>query len=304
MGRRKIFKSSAATFRTGAIALAFLVALYQSALFVHRAAALRIEAHRDKPDTVFVVDEDLARRVLSLSDSLMPESVVPEGKPATAVVTVRSESAHSEAVKRQLSRSRKVESFRFNPNTASLEELCRLGFSDKQAGAIIAYRQKGGRFRRPSDFAKSYVVADSVFRRLEPFIVIPKLDINKADSAAFDSLPGIGGKLSSRMVSYRTLLGGYSCVEQLLEVYGVDEERFSGFSDLVFCSAPDSAFALWSGSADKLRAHPYINSWQTARSIVLFRETTPSDQWTVAALENAGILDSLSARRLSRCRVR
>ena len=50
-----------ATFKVGAIALAFLVIGYQAALFIHSAAVTRLVSHRDAPDTVFVVDEALAR---------------------------------------------------------------------------------------------------------------------------------------------------------------------------------------------------------------------------------------------------
>ena len=53
-----------ASFKVGAVALAFLVIGYQSALFIRSAAVARLASHRDAPDTVFVIDEDLARRVL------------------------------------------------------------------------------------------------------------------------------------------------------------------------------------------------------------------------------------------------
>ena len=44
-----------ASFKTGAIALAFLVLGFELALFVHRAAVERVVANRDRPDTVYVV---------------------------------------------------------------------------------------------------------------------------------------------------------------------------------------------------------------------------------------------------------
>ena len=59
-------RAPSSVFKVGAIALAFLIIGYQSALFVHRAASLRIASLRDHPDTVFVVDEALAARVLGL----------------------------------------------------------------------------------------------------------------------------------------------------------------------------------------------------------------------------------------------
>ena len=51
---RKETDKSSPYFRAGAIALVFIVIGYQTALFVNRAAILRIEALRDRPDTVYI----------------------------------------------------------------------------------------------------------------------------------------------------------------------------------------------------------------------------------------------------------
>jgi DNA uptake protein ComE-like DNA-binding protein len=195
-----------------------------------------------------------------------------------------------------------VESFRFDPNTVSVDELCRLGFSPKQAQSIVSYREKGGRFRRKSDFAKSFVVSDSVFRRLENFIDIPLVDLNLADSAAFDTLPGIGGWFASRMVEYRKALGGYSYKEQLMDIRNFDQEKFDALSDLITLSEEHmTPYALWTLPVDSLCRHPYIRNYETAKSIVLYRETTPRSQWTVKGLSDAGIISEECASKLSRC---
>ena len=53
-------KRPSASFVTGAIALAFLITGYQTALFMHRAAALKVVSDMTSPDTVFVyADEDV-----------------------------------------------------------------------------------------------------------------------------------------------------------------------------------------------------------------------------------------------------
>ena len=275
-------ETSSASFKVGAIALAFLIIGYQAALVVGRASRLRFEVNRDRPDTVYIFSDPTAVR-----------------EPASSE-TLRRNAPHSEFVQAYRRQTRRVESFRFNPNTVSVEDLIRLGFSEKQAQAIDNYRQKGGRFRRKSDFAKSFVVADSVYRRLEPYINIPRLDLNAADSTALDGLPGIGPYYAARIVSYRAELGGYSYPEQLMDIYRFDQEKYDGLKDLVFCSPP-APFGLWTLPADSLRRHPYIRSWQAARSIVLFRDNTPREGWTVAAIAAAGILPEEDARRLSRC---
>ena len=276
---------SSAAFKVGAIALAFLIIGYQAALFVTRAGRLMLEANRDKPDTVYVFAGGT------------PESANSSAPPRE---TLRHNAPHSPYVESYRRATRRVESFRFNPNTVSVEDLMRLGFSEKQAQAIDNYRAKGGRFRRKADFAKSFVVADSVYRRLEPYIVIPRLDLNRADSAALDALPGIGPYYAARIISYRDELGGYSYPEQLMDIYRFDREKYDALSDLVFCSTP-APYALWSLPADSLRLHPYIRSWQTARAIVLFRDHTPREDWSVDALAAAGILPPDDASRLARC---
>ena len=289
---------SGTVFKAGGIALAFLIIGYQSALFVHRAAQLRIAAIRDHPDTVYVVDPGVASRLLASYPELPDQA---GASPAGAPPTVRRNAQHSAPVRQERARSRRVESFRFNPNTVSLEDLMRLGFSEKQARAIDNYRQKGGRFRRPSDFAKSYVVSDSVFKRLEKYIDIPRTDINRADSAAFDALPGIGPYFAAKMVEYRARLGGYSYPEQLMDIYHFDREKYDGLSDLICCSRPREPFRIWSLPEDSLRLHPYIRTRQAAHSIVLLREHTPREQWTLETIAGAGILPEEDASRLLRC---
>ncbi len=213
--------------------------------------------------------------------------------------TVRRSAEHSAAVRKVRGQRRKVESFAFNPNTVSVEDLQRLGFSQRQAESIEHYRQKGGRFYRAEDFGRSYVVSDSVFARLKSFIRIPKLDINSADSAAFDALPGIGPYYAAQMVKYRERLGGYNCTEQLMELYRFDEERFMKIADLIVCLSPHR-FDLWNADEASLAAHPAIRRRDTAHSIILYRESTAPAERSIDGLRRSGILDSLQTVMLVR----
>ena len=283
------------SFIIGVIAIVFLIVGYQTALFIHHAAVMKIAANRDEPDTVYVY-------IPAVSDTA---AVLSYGRNNVQEVRmVRKNSQHSpqaEAVRNRLPR-RSVESFRFDPNTVSVEDLCRLGFSPKQAQSIDNYRKKGGRFRRKSDFANSFVVSDSVFRRLELYIDIPLVNLNTADSAAFDALPGIGGWFASKIIEHRKALGGYSYKEQLMDIYNFDQERYDGLEDLVTVS-PETVtpYPFWTLPADSLRQHPYIDNYETAGAIVLYRENTPSDRWSVEGLLDAGILSCEMAAKLSRC---
>ena len=310
-------KSVGTSLKIGAIAVTFLVIGYQAALFVNSSAVAQLIANRDAPDTVYVTDETLARRLLAAEGVQSPGHPVSEESPVSPAasgvqsygsgggnIAVRRNAQHSEAADRIYlkQREKRVESFPFDPNSVSITDLQRLGFSEKQALSIDGYRKKGGRFRRPSDFAKSYVVSDSVFARLEPYIRIPKLDINAADSAAFDALPGIGGYYASKMVEYRERLHGYSYPEQLMDIRNFDEERFRGLADLITVG-PSEPYALWTLQEEQLAEHPYIGSRAAAHGIVLFRENHSPEQLTPEALGAAGILDADAASRLARCRI-
>ncbi len=283
-----------ASFIMGAVALAFLAIGYQTALFVHRATQLHILAAKEAPDTVYVV-ERWADATASEDNAAVPRNI------ATRYAERRN-APHSRPVQRvrELAEPRRYESFRFNPNTATIEDLKRLGFTQKQAESIDHYRQKGGRFRRKEDFAKSFVVADSVFRRLEAFIDIPQIDLNRADSAAFDTLPGIGGYFAAKMVSYREQLGGYSYPEQLMDLWHFDQEKYDGLKDLITLTPPEP-YPLWTLPEEELKKHPYIRD--AAHGVVLFREHHPREQLTVEGLEKAGVLPAEDAGRLARCRL-
>ena len=284
---------------TGIIAVVFMIIGYQTALFVHHAAVLKITANRDEPDTIYVYKcpEQIDRKSTQ-SVKTQPRQGSDETERKNA-----SHSKRAEAVRTNVPR-KTVETFRFNPNNATEDELCRLGFTPKQAASIIAYREKGGKYRRKADFAASFVVSDSVYKRLESYIDIPLIDLNMADSAAFDSLPGIGGWFASKMVAYRAELRGYSYKEQLMEIWKFDQAKFDALSDLITL-APENLrpYPLWSLPADSLSKHPYIRNLETARAIVLFRENNSPENCTIAALEQAGIINHETASLLSRCAI-
>jgi DNA uptake protein ComE-like DNA-binding protein len=293
-GKKK--QTPTSSFVAGAIALLFLIIGYEVALFVHKAAVLRIAANRDRPDTVYIYERFPVKP--GMTEGADSTVMADPDRPS---VVERHEAHHDPAVVavREKLAPRKVESFRFNPNTVSVEDLQRLGFSQKQAQSIENYRNKGGRFRRPEDFAKSFVVADSVYRRLGKFIDIPQLDINQADSAALLALPGIGPYYAGKIVSYRERLGGYSSPEQLLEIYHFDKAKLDGLRDLIKCSTP-VPFGLWTLPEADLARHPHISRAE-AHGIVLYRQHNAPEACTVEGLRKAGVLSEEHAAALSLC---
>ncbi|MCD8207034.1 MAG: helix-hairpin-helix domain-containing protein [Bacteroidales bacterium] len=314
-GKEKLRRSVSASFITGAIALVFLIVGFQTALFFGKVRQNRLAA---KELAALAADSSLA----PASDGAGGDDIVAEsGGGDHRSDTYNNRSAYNKGAPSGGNHSapsggnynkgspngkgkppkRTVENFRFDPNTATVEEFVRLGFTEKQAQSIENYRLKGGKFRRKSDFAKSFVVADSVYRRLEPYIDIPLLDLNVADSAAFTSLPGIGGYFAAKMVEHRTQLGGYSYKEQLMDIYRFDGEKFGGLEDLVFVNPSNvRPYPLWTLPEDSLARHPYIGTY-AAHGIVLFRENSPREEWTVENLDKAGILREGMGEKLARC---
>jgi competence protein ComEA len=60
-----------------------------------------------------------------------------------------------------------------------------------------------------------------------------KVDLNGADVAALDALPGIGPVLAQKIVDWRTEHGRFASVDQLREVSGIGESKFAALKNKV-----------------------------------------------------------------------
>ena len=105
------------------------------------------------------------------------------------------------------------------------------------------------------------------------------LELNAADTVALQKVPGIGPYYARRIAKFRALLGGFARVEQLSEVYGVDEEKYA---ELVpwFTVNPRliRRLAVNRLSEDSLRRHPYINYYQAKVIVRLRHNQRPHQQ--------------------------
>jgi DNA uptake protein ComE-like DNA-binding protein len=183
--------------------------------------------------------------------------------------------------------------FSFDPNTSSYDTLILLGFSENQARTVINYRNKGGKFSNPSDLKKIYGLDEQTADLVIPFIDIEtetgkvevedressddqekpwKIDINRADSAALEKLPGIGPVLSSRIIKYRKILGGFVSTEQLHEVYGLTDETYKMIERKVFAdSTCISRIDINDEGFNESFRHPYLDKYEI-RSVLKYRE--------------------------------
>jgi competence protein ComEA len=59
------------------------------------------------------------------------------------------------------------------------------------------------------------------------------VDINTADAAALDALPGVGPATAAAILAQRQAMGGFRSVEDLLEVRGIGEAKLEQLRPLV-----------------------------------------------------------------------
>lgn len=154
--------------------------------------------------------------------------------------------------------------FNFDPNDLSEQQWVNMGIGAKIARNILRYREKGGTFRDKEGLSRIYGMNDSVFAILEPYIRIKEIEkapsssyfndndkknytkpgnnftkykpdtliieLNSTDSASLLALQGIGPSFAGRIIKYRELMGGFTSVEQLMEIRGMDSIRYNQFS--------------------------------------------------------------------------
>lgn len=110
-----------------------------------------------------------------------------------------------------------------------------------------------------------------VYPRVEKYAPGTVVELNAADTTELKKVPGIGSVLAVRIVKYRRLLGGYTAVEQLREVYGIDAERYASLT--AWFRVDTSGVRLLPVNrlpADSLWRHPYI-SYRQARTLERLR---------------------------------
>ncbi len=191
----------------------------------------------------------------------------------------------------------KVPLFAFDPNTLSVAGWQSLGISEKTATGIRKYISHGGKFRQPDDLKKIWGLSAAKLDQLLPYVKIvteekstpsftrydenksqqksaqKAIDINLADSAQWESLPGFGAKLSARMVQFRQKLGGFHQIEQVAELYGLKDSVFQAVKTrLMITKIPLRQININLDQAVEMKNHPYLG-YRLANAIVAYRES-------------------------------
>lgn len=84
--------------------------------------------------------------------------------------------------------SKKINYVKFNPNDLAEKDWEKLGFSPRQASAILKYKSiLGGEFKSKAQIKKCFVIAEEKFLEMEPYIDLPdKLDKNELQKVMED----------------------------------------------------------------------------------------------------------------------
>ncbi|MET3112552.1 competence protein ComEA [Pedobacter sp. CG_S7] len=184
----------------------------------------------------------------------------------------------------------------FDPNTLDKQGWQMLGFSEKQAQAILNYVQKGGVFRKVEDLEKLYVVSPETYKMLKPYVrikvalqqkenlifkkqpasnkgpvTVVMVEINSADTLVLDKIRGIGPAFARRIVKYRERIGGFHKKEQLMEVFGLDSVKFKEIKDQVYLDVSGlKKLNINTAKLEDFKNNPYLR-YKQVNAILQYR---------------------------------
>ena len=169
---------------------------------------------------------------------------------------------------------------KFAIDTVGIEYLRLIGFSTRQAEALIEYRKRGGGIFSMNELRDCYAVSKEMADSLEHFVILSVRDpfaglveINSADSATLRKVRGIGEKTVVAVMEYRKLLGGFVRKEQISELKCVTPENFALISEQIYCdSCKISKIDINFAPASEFEHHPYM-SRKAAKLILETRES-------------------------------
>lgn len=150
--------------------------------------------------------------------------------------------------------NKRLKIFPFNPNYITDYKGAQLGMSLVEIDKLLAFRKTGKFINSRKEFQKVTTISDALLNSISPYFKFPNwvvernqnmqlstsrdtrlfakkskyiltsTDINLAVKEDLKTINGIGEKLSERIIKYRSKLQGFSKLNQLYEVWGLDTE--------------------------------------------------------------------------------
>lgn len=119
------------------------------------------------------------------------------------------------------------------------------------------------------------------------------ITLNVTDTAQWKKIPGIGSSYAARIIKYRDKLGGFTSINQLKEVYGIDDELFDKISSYIReennCLENCRKLKINKLEFKEILAHPYIDYEQT-KAIVNLRRRIGD----ISSIDELAMLDEFS----------
>ncbi|KQS91968.1 helix-hairpin-helix domain-containing protein [Chryseobacterium sp. Leaf394] len=142
---------------------------------------------------------------------------------------------------------------KFNPDRYSQADWEDMGFSEKQAGAILKYKNYlGGSFVSKEKFKECFIISDENYAKLEPYLILPAktpdnfvknkfkrdtirekinyktFDPNELDREGWQKL-GFSEKQANVILNYkeRNLKGSFKNLEEIKSCFVINEDKFN-----------------------------------------------------------------------------
>ena len=179
-------------------------------------------------------------------------------------------------------------------NYLSAKEMYGSGFSKSLVDAIFSYKRSNGMLKNTKALNSFQNVSKSELDSLKKYADfsryakkpskeiperqgnknatrLPPMDLNAISALELKKISGIGEVLSERIIKFRDALGGFYTVDQLKEVYGLEDSIIDANESLFLIETPHRKIAVNRASEEELSAHAYI-TLKMAKTLVKFRE--------------------------------
>lgn len=217
-----------------------------------------------------------------------------------------------QAIEEQKKASASQKIYPFNPNFISDNKGYYLSLSVDQIDRLHQYRSQGKWFNSAKEFQQVTGVSEIWMNQYAPYFKFPAFkrtfesnkehlipqDLNLVSADDLKRINGIGEVLSKRIVKYRQRLKGYTSLDQLDEVYGLDsdilrilKQRFSIQTKPVITKL-DMNFV----NLPTLNKVPYLTKSE-AKKIIITRTKYGKINWD--HLKGIKGFDSLKIKRLT-----
>ncbi len=128
------------------------------------------------------------------------------------------------------------------------------------------------------------------YPRVEKLSEGETISLNSTDTTEWKKVPGIGTVYASRIVKYRERLGGFVRKEQLLEVYGVNNELYVRIAPYIESGGNVQQVRVNQLEFKELLRHPYL-SYKQVQAIVNLRNR----KGRVDSIRELGMLDEFTS---------